>query len=125
MFKLILNEVEKEYDILTNANENSFTVVCNTKEEALSVKDILNIESLKLVKYKQREGVHSIVEKKEYAKKYLVEELGDMCQVTYYLTDHVEDPLDSIIAKLSSIEAANNINSEAITELASVIGGEK
>jgi hypothetical protein len=99
--------------------------VCDTKEEALGLKDKLTIEALKLVKYKQREGVYSIVENKEYVNKYLVEELGDKCQVTYYLTDHVEDPLDSIIAKLSSIEAANNINSEAITELASVIGGEK
>lgn len=123
MFKLILNEVEKEYDILTNANENSFTVVCDTKEEALSVKDILTIDALKLVKYKQREGIYSIVENKEYANKYLVEELDNKFQVTYFLKNHVTDPLDAIIARLSTIETTSSINTEAITELASMLGG--
>jgi predicted house-cleaning noncanonical NTP pyrophosphatase (MazG superfamily) len=125
MFKLILNGLEEEYDILTNANGNSFTVVRDTKEEGLSLKDKLTVEALKLVKYKQREGVYSIVENKEYANKYLVEELSDKCQVTYYLIDHVEDPLASVIARISTIEAASNISSEAIIELATVIGGEK
>lgn len=123
MFKLILNEVEKEYDILTNANDSSFTVICGTMDEALSVKDLLTVNALKLVKYKQGEGVYSIVENKEYANKYLVEELSDKCLVTYYLINHEENTLDSIITRLAAMEVANSVTSEAVVELASALGG--
>lgn len=125
MFKLILNGLEEEYDILTNANEDSFTIVCATEGEALGFKDKLTIEALKLIKYKQTEGVYSIVENKEYANKYTVEEIDDKIKITYYLIAHVEDPINAMLERLLAVENTNNINTNAIVELASVIGGDK
>lgn len=113
MEKVVLKD-ETEIEIINGAVENCITVNYSTLEDVGAIANQFTDENLKEYKILNSSGLECCTLENKHLNSFTV--CPDKGQVQFHLTD-----VDMVVKRLEALEATQETQDEAITELAGII----
>lgn len=117
MEKVVLKNGE-EIEIVNGATENSITVEASTHEEIAAIADLLTEENLEEYKILNSAGLECATIENRYVESYIV--YPTKGQVVFNIAD-----VDMVAKRLAEMEVGQELQDEAIAELAAMEAGEE
>lgn len=117
MEKVVLKD-GTEVEIINGATENCITVEASTQEEIAAIVDLLTEENLEEYKILNSDGLECATIENKYLESYIVYPTNG--QVVFNIAD-----VDMVAKRLAELEAGQELQDEAIAELAAMEAGEE